>query len=254
MLSILLCPVVRIESWSPGYSGLSFWRKDCQRIVRHSSKPPHLLFKTPRDLGHSHTSEPQVSSESPLKNLGELIRSNGTKTHSGLPGSGLCVFGSRPGEKATTLPWCVAAEGPCPPVLQHSDRGFLSLRLSFFIFKSQGAGLPGRLNKMVAELKLRDICFWSEDANHVGMMIDWLQLKLISSSLSRVLCVIQPPLPWSPTFFPSPYHSCSEASVCGWENRPSPSGLCSQGPAPSGVQGQLSLSVSSWASHSSHSL
>lgn len=94
-------------------------------------------------------------------------------------------------------------------------------------------------------MKQRNICFWPEDANHMATLIDWCQLRSISSYLSLVLCVIRPPLPWSPTFFPFPDHSCSEASISGQGKQtfvasPCPSGLCSQGPAPSCVQGQLS--------------
>lgn len=79
--------------------------------------------------------------------------------------------------------------------------------------------MPGRLNKMVVGLKPRNIWLWLKDAYHITTLIDWHQHGLISSYCSWVLRAIQPPLPWSPSFFPSHYHSSSDACVPGWVNR-----------------------------------
>lgn len=72
--------------------------------------------------------------------------------------------------------------------------------LSFCIGKSQEAGLPGRQNKMVVELRQRSICFRLEGANHFTMLIDGRPHRLISSYLSWVSSAIYPPLCWSPIF------------------------------------------------------
>lgn len=62
---------------------------------------------------------------------------------------------------------------------------------------------------MVVGLKSRNIWLWPKDAYHIITLIDWHQHGLISSYFSWGLRAIQPPLPWSPSFFPSHYHSCS---------------------------------------------
>lgn len=78
---------------------------------------------------------------------------------------------------------------------------------------------------MVVELKQRNIWLWLKDAYHIAVLIDWRRHRLISSYFSWVLRAIQLPLSWSPSFFPSHYHSCSPgACVPGWEKE----GCCGQ--------------------------
>lgn len=91
-------------------------------------------------------------------------------------------------------------------------------------------------------MKPRNIWLWLKDAYHIAVLIDWRRHRLISSYFSWVLRAIRPPLPWSSSFFPSHYHSCSDAYISGWANGGCRGQSLPLGPLRSGASTFLCLS------------
>lgn len=141
-----------------------------------------------------------------------------------------CILGWRSREEhhSFMVCGCTRSQGHrTAPVCCNSGHGFLSQGLSFCICQSQGSWVAMQTKQDGGRTEAEEHLVLAGGCQSPSMLIDWRQHRLISSRLSWVLSAIQSPLHRSPSFFLPPPQLFS--------------GLCSQGPALSCVQGQLSL-------------